>query len=95
MTAHGNLHTANLTTATPQLLDQERFGLAPSGYDAAMLLAYSLLAPGFAQRVRDTFPVLETDLARRAGPRLEGPRQKLTEAAHTRCAGGLGVVPRW
>ncbi|MFD3498957.1 hypothetical protein ACFWWT_38270 [Streptomyces sp. NPDC058676] len=25
-----------------------------------MLLAYSLLVPAFAQRVRDTFPVLET-----------------------------------
>ncbi|WP_327344408.1 aldo/keto reductase [Streptomyces europaeiscabiei] len=59
--AHGDLHPANLTAATPFLLDWEGFGLAPAGYDAAMLLAYSLLAPGFAQRVRDTFPVLRTE----------------------------------
>ncbi|MGG2461549.1 hypothetical protein ACO0M4_17295 [Streptomyces sp. RGM 3693] len=42
------------------LLDWEGFGLAPVGYDAAMLLAYSLLAPGFADRIRETFPVLAT-----------------------------------
>lgn len=63
-TAHGDLHAANLTITTPFLLDWEGFGLAPAGYDAAMLLAYSLLAPDFAQRVRDTFPVLKTDAGR-------------------------------
>ncbi|MDG5801257.1 phosphotransferase [Streptomyces ossamyceticus] len=63
-TAHGDLHTANLTSATPYLLDWEGFGLAPAGYDAAMLLAYSLLAPGFTQRVRNTFPMLKTEAGR-------------------------------
>ncbi|MCG7524605.1 aminoglycoside phosphotransferase family protein [Streptomyces sp. OfavH-34-F] len=63
-TAHGDLHTANLTSHTPYLLDWEGFGLAPAGYDAAMLLAYSLLAPAFARRVRDTFPVLKTEPGR-------------------------------
>ncbi|MGW3952504.1 phosphotransferase [Streptomyces sp. NPDC004752] len=63
-TAHGDLHTANLTAATPYLLDWEGFGLAPAGYDAAMLLAYSLLVPTFASRVRDTFPVLKTETGR-------------------------------
>ncbi len=29
-----------------------------------MLLAYSLLVPGFVQRVRDTFPVLKTEPGR-------------------------------
>ncbi|GAA2640991.1 phosphotransferase [Streptomyces vastus] len=63
-TAHGDLHTANLTSTTPYLLDWEGFGLAPVGYDAAMLLAYSLLVPEFAHRIRDTFPVLKTELGR-------------------------------
>ncbi len=63
-TAHGDLHTANLTSTTPYLLDWEGFGLAPVGHDAAMLLAYSLLVPRFAQRVRDAFPVLKTELGR-------------------------------
>ncbi|MGA5040269.1 phosphotransferase family protein [Streptomyces olivaceoviridis] len=58
-TAHGDLHPANLTTS-PYLLDWEGFGLAPVGYDAAMLLAYCLLVPEVAQRVRDTFPILGT-----------------------------------
>ncbi len=65
-TAHGDLHTANLTAATPYLLDWEGFGLAPVGYDAAMLLAYSLLTPAFAHRVRDAFPVLKTEPGRAA-----------------------------
>lgn len=63
-TAHGDLHTANLTTTTPYLLDWEGFGLAPVGYDVAMLLAYSLLTPAFAHRVRDNFPVLKTEPGR-------------------------------
>ncbi|MET8247789.1 phosphotransferase [Streptomyces sp. NPDC005202] len=62
-TAHGDLHPANLTTS-PYLLDWEGFGLAPVGYDAAMLLAYCLLVPDVAQRVRDTFPILDTALGR-------------------------------
>jgi phosphotransferase family enzyme len=63
-TAHGDLHTANLTSSTPYLLDWEGFGLAPVGYDAAMLLAYSLLVPAFAHRIRDTFPALKTEPGR-------------------------------
>lgn len=63
-TAHGDLHTANLTSTAPHLLDWEGFGMAPAGYDAAMLLAYSLLVPTFANRVRDTFPVLKTEPGR-------------------------------
>ncbi|MET8826428.1 hypothetical protein ABZX40_27875 [Streptomyces sp. NPDC004610] len=63
-TAHGDLHPANLTGTTPYLLDWEGFGRAPVGYDPAMLLGYSLLNPEFAQRVRDTFPVLNTEPGR-------------------------------
>ncbi|MFF5666756.1 phosphotransferase [Streptomyces griseofuscus] len=63
-TAHGDLHPANLTTGTPNLLDWGGFGRAPVGYDPAMLLAYCLLAPEFTARVRETFPVLDTELGR-------------------------------
>lgn len=63
-TAHGDLHTANLTSTTAYLLDWEGFGMAPAGYDAAMLLAYSLLVPGFVHRVRDAFPVLKSEHGR-------------------------------
>ncbi|WP_446038851.1 hypothetical protein [Streptomyces sp. SID1121] len=63
-TAHGDLQPANLTSGTPYLLDWEGFGRAPVGYDPAMLLVYSLLAPGFAQRVRETFPILGTEPGR-------------------------------
>lgn len=65
-TAHGDLQPANLTSGTPYLLDWEGFGRAPVGYDPAMLLVYSLLAPGFAQRIRETFPVLATEPGRTA-----------------------------
>ncbi|WP_327317089.1 phosphotransferase [Streptomyces sp. NBC_01235] len=63
-TAHGDMHTANLTSTTPYLLDWEGFGQAPAGYDAATLLAYSLLNPRFTQCVRDTFSVLKTEAGR-------------------------------
>lgn len=36
------------------------FGLAPVGYDPALLYAYSLLAPRTATRIRAEFPVLDT-----------------------------------
>ncbi|MFI9358587.1 phosphotransferase [Streptomyces lydicus] len=59
-TAHGDCHFANLTTSGPTLLDFEGFGLAPVGYDPALLYAYSLLAPRTAIRIRAEFPVLVT-----------------------------------
>lgn len=58
--AHGDLHPANITQ-NATILDWEGFGLAPRGYDAAMLYAYSLLAPRTADRIHDAFaPVLDT-----------------------------------
>lgn len=51
-TAHGDLHWSNLTRQGPVLLDWEAYGTAPRGYDAALLLAYSLLVPRTAARVR-------------------------------------------
>ena len=44
-TAHGDLHWANLTGPELHILDWEGWGLAPAGYDAAMLRTYSLLVP--------------------------------------------------
>ncbi|MEU0730643.1 hypothetical protein [Streptomyces sp. NPDC006140] len=57
-TAHGDVHWANLTASPLQLLDWEGWGLAPEGFDAAMLYAYTLLQPDTAARVRTVFPVL-------------------------------------
>ncbi|MFE2159906.1 hypothetical protein ACFW9M_19070 [Streptomyces lydicus] len=65
-TAHGDCHFANLTTTGPTLLDFEGFGLAPSGYDPALLYAYSLLTPQTAARIRTDFPILNTPAGRTA-----------------------------
>ncbi|MEZ0088978.1 hypothetical protein [Streptacidiphilus sp. EB129] len=51
-TAHGDLHWANLTSPGLTLLDWEGWGLAPTGYDAALLHAYSLLVPETAAKIR-------------------------------------------
>ncbi|MFJ2565743.1 hypothetical protein ACIO02_22775 [Streptomyces sp. NPDC087568] len=56
-TAHADVHWANLTEPL-RLLDWEGWGMAPEGFDAATLYAYSLLHPDTAARVRDAFPVL-------------------------------------
>ncbi|QMU68111.1 hypothetical protein [Streptacidiphilus sp. P02-A3a] len=50
-TAHGDLHWANLTAPALHILDWEGWGIAPVGYDAAMLHTYSLLIPETATRV--------------------------------------------
>ncbi|MFJ5561117.1 phosphotransferase [Streptomyces sp. NPDC093250] len=51
-TAHGDLHWANLTGPELGILDWEGWGIAPVGYDAAMLHAYSVGVPRAAERVR-------------------------------------------
>lgn len=64
-TAHGDLHWANLTNPTLTLLDWEGWGLAPAGYDAAILHAYSLLVPETAREVRQRLGhVLDTPSGR-------------------------------
>ncbi|MFD0440568.1 hypothetical protein [Streptomyces chartreusis] len=65
-TAHGDLQWANLTTDGPTLLDFEGFGIAPLGYDPAVLYAYSLLTPRTAAQVLDHFPVLTSEPGRAA-----------------------------
>ncbi|WP_245929791.1 phosphotransferase [Allonocardiopsis opalescens] len=54
-TAHGDLHWANLTRDPFQIIDWEGWGAAPEGYDAAVLHAYALPAPGIAAKVREVF----------------------------------------
>ncbi|MEV7783286.1 hypothetical protein [Kitasatospora sp. NPDC088351] len=51
-TAHGDLHWANLTGPTLTILDWEGWGIAPAGYDAALLYSYSLLVPTTAAEAR-------------------------------------------
>lgn len=51
-TAHGDFHYANLCAPTLCVLDWEGWGLAPPGYDAAVLHSYSLLVPALAVRIR-------------------------------------------
>lgn len=57
--AHGDLHWANLY-APLRIVDWEGWGLAPVGYDAAMLHSHSLLHPPTADHIRQEFPVLHT-----------------------------------
>jgi len=54
-TVHGDFHWANLTRDPLQILDWEGWGAAPAGYDAAVLLTYSLPVPSVAARVREVF----------------------------------------
>ncbi|WP_028649024.1 phosphotransferase [Nocardiopsis sp. CNT312] len=65
--AHGDLHWANLTRDPLMLLDWEGWGLAPLGYDAAVLHAYALPEPETAAEVRSPFAdLLESDEGRLA-----------------------------
>lgn len=66
-TAHGDLHWANLCGPTLHMFDWEGWGLAPTGYDVAMLHSYSLLVPALAARIRTEFAhVLDTTAGRHA-----------------------------
>ncbi|WP_457033124.1 hypothetical protein [Kitasatospora sp. P5_F3] len=64
VTGHADLHWGNLTTPLA-LLDWERWGLVPSGYDPGLLHANSLLVPKVAARIRAEFaPALDTPAGR-------------------------------
>ncbi|MER6359865.1 hypothetical protein [Kitasatospora sp. NPDC001527] len=67
-TAHGDLHWANLTSPTFTVLDWEGWGVAPAGYDAALLHSYSLLVPETSAEVR-----------RRLGHILDTPSGRFAE----------------
>ncbi|MEU0489939.1 phosphotransferase [Nocardiopsis sp. NPDC006139] len=67
VTAHADLHWANITRQPLTLLDWEGWGATPVGYDAAVLHAYALAVPETAARVRETFAdVLDTEEGRLA-----------------------------
>lgn len=66
-TAHGDLHWANITEPQFYILDWEGWGLAPAGYDAAILYCHSLLVPAVARRVHATFAdILDSEPGRLA-----------------------------
>lgn len=65
VTGHGDLHWGNLTASPLCLLDWERWGLVPFGYDAGLLHANSLLIPDVGARLRMEFAdVLDTPAGR-------------------------------
>ncbi|MFI9787387.1 hypothetical protein ACIHEI_28365 [Kitasatospora sp. NPDC051984] len=55
VTGHGDLQWANLTARPLMILDWERWGLVPVGYDPAILWVSSLLVPAVADRIRQEF----------------------------------------
>lgn len=64
-TAHGDLHWANLSAPHLHIFDWEGWGLAPTGYDAAMLHTHSLLVPDTTMRVRtELLHALDTQTGR-------------------------------
>ncbi|GGS34385.1 hypothetical protein Snoj_01120 [Streptomyces nojiriensis] len=54
-TGHAGLHRANLTGTPLTVMDRERRGSVPVGFDAGLLHAYSLRVPDAAARVRAGF----------------------------------------
>lgn len=66
-TAHGDFHWANLCAPDLRVFDWEGWGMAPTGYDAAVLHSYSLLVPSVAARIRRELEyVLDTPAGRYA-----------------------------
>ncbi|MEW2630414.1 hypothetical protein AB0903_01830 [Streptomyces sp. NPDC048389] len=55
VTGHGDPHWGNLTAMPLTLLDWERWGRVPYGYDAGLLHANSLFIPDVADRIRMEF----------------------------------------
>ncbi|MFJ7275484.1 hypothetical protein [Kitasatospora sp. NPDC098663] len=66
-TGHGDLHWANLTGPTLTIIDWERWGLVPVGFDPGMLHANSLLVPAVAARIRHEFAAVLDSPAGRVG----------------------------
>ncbi|MFD7588336.1 hypothetical protein ACFV84_23225 [Kitasatospora sp. NPDC059811] len=65
VTGHGDFHWGNLTGPTLTILDWERWGLVPLGFDPGLLHANSLFVPAVATRVRREFAaVLDTPAGR-------------------------------
>ncbi|WP_213454684.1 phosphotransferase [Rhizomonospora bruguierae] len=98
--AHGDFHFANLCAPDLRILDWEGWGLAPAGYDAAMLHSYSLLTPVTADRVqRELAHLLATPAGRYAELAViaelldaadQGINRQLAEPLRRRAASILG-----
>ncbi|MEE1786962.1 hypothetical protein PUR71_29255 [Streptomyces sp. SP17BM10] len=67
VTGHGDFHWANLNGPTLTILDWERWGLVPIGFDAGMLHANSLRVPAVAARIRQDFAAVLATPAGRIG----------------------------
>ncbi len=53
--AHGDLHWSNITTPHLVLLDWERWGVAPRGFDVATLLSWTAANPVLYRRIERLF----------------------------------------
>jgi hypothetical protein len=53
--AHGDLSWSNVTAPDLELLDWESWGLAPHGFDAAKLVAFSCASPSLVTRLERAF----------------------------------------
>src|SRR5690606_36439542 len=53
-TAHGDLNWSNVTAPALCLLDWERWGAAPRGFDIAMLLSVTVMQPELYRRIERT-----------------------------------------
>lgn len=54
-TVHSDLHWANVTAPECWIVDWEAWGRGPAGFDAALLLCYSLAQPDVAWTIRTRF----------------------------------------
>lgn len=98
-TAHSDLHWANLAGPQLSILDREGWGMAPAGYDAALLHAYSLAVPETAERVRrELSDILASEPGRFAEllvitELLQSAERGTTRNSFRRCGSGLGKYP--
>ncbi|MFB6603597.1 hypothetical protein ACFCXR_21990 [Streptomyces noursei] len=67
VTGHADIQWANLTGDPLTLLDWERWGAVPVGYDAGVLIANSLRVPALAERARAEFADILSTPAGRIG----------------------------
>jgi hypothetical protein len=86
-TAHGDLHWANLTGPQLTLLDRERWGRAPLGYDAAHLYISSLTEPSTAAPSARSSPT--------SSPRMPAATPNSSWRANTSRAWNAATTRSW
>ncbi|MCG6499243.1 hypothetical protein [Kitasatospora sp. A2-31] len=102
-TGHGDLQWANLTAQPLKILDWERWGQVPVGYDPAVLWVSSLLVPAVADRIRAEFADILDTPAGRVGQLIaiaemlqavdRGYYPELAQLLAERARGLTGVTP--